>query len=117
MLRPRLCHRQLADAIEVLVLDCDIPAPPRFVQLLPGDMLHDILPCSRAEFWIGAVEIHARQLQVHVSLTLQLARVYLNGADPKLGTRTWQDVMEHIVSQKTDETRRRWETAIKDKDR
>jgi integrase len=49
------------------------------------------------------------------AMNLSLARVYLNGADPKLGTRTWQDVMEHIVSQKTDETRRRWEVAIKDK--
>ena len=46
---------------------------------------------------------------------LSLARVYLNGADPKLATRTWQEVMENIVSKKTDETRRRWDTAIKDK--
>ncbi len=46
---------------------------------------------------------------------LSLARVYLNGADPKLATRTWQEVMENIVTKKTDETRRRWETAIKDK--
>ena len=46
---------------------------------------------------------------------LALARVYINGADPKLATRTWQEVMEHIVSKKTDETRRRWEVAIKDK--
>jgi integrase len=38
----------------------------------------------------------------------------MNGADPKLGTRTWQEVMEHIVAKKTDETRRRWEVAIKD---
>lgn len=44
---------------------------------------------------------------------LSLARVYLNGADPKLATRTWQEVMEHIVAKKTDETRRRWEVAIK----
>lgn len=43
-----------------------------------------------------------------------LARVYLNGADPKLATRTWQEVMEHIVAKKKDETRHRWETAIKD---
>lgn len=43
-----------------------------------------------------------------------LARVYLNGADPKLITRTWQEVMEHIVAKKKDETRRRWDTAIKD---
>jgi integrase len=47
---------------------------------------------------------------------LSLARVYLNGADPKLATRTWQEVMENIVAKKTtDETRRRWEVAIKDK--
>jgi hypothetical protein len=47
---------------------------------------------------------------------LSLARVYLNGADPKLATRTWQEVMENIVAKKTDETRRRWDTAIKDRD-
>lgn len=46
---------------------------------------------------------------------LALARVYMNGSDPKLGTRTWQEVMEHIVERKKDETRRRWEVAIKDK--
>jgi integrase len=48
-------------------------------------------------------------------LNLALARVYLNGADPKLATRTWQEVMENIVAKKTDETRRRWEVAIKDR--
>jgi integrase len=52
------------------------------------------------------------ECQPHFNLSL--ARVYLNGADPKLATRTWQEVMENIVSKKTDETRRRWETAIKD---
>ncbi len=46
---------------------------------------------------------------------LALARVYMNGADPKLGTRTWQKVMENIVAKKMDETRRRWEVAIKDR--
>ena len=53
------------------------------------------------------------QSQPHFNLAL--ARVYLNGADPKLGTRTWQEVMEHIVTQKTDQTQRRWEIAIKDR--
>ena len=48
------------------------------------------------------------------SINLGLARVYLNAADPKLATRTWQEVMENIVAKKMDETRRRWETAIKD---
>jgi hypothetical protein len=34
-------------------------------------------------------------------LNLQLARVYLNGSDPKLSSRTWQEVMENIASLKT----------------
>jgi len=61
-----------------------------------------------------------RLLQAHnesdrqPGLNLSLARVYLNGADPKLGTRTWQEVMEHIVARKKEETKHRWETAIKD---
>ena len=53
------------------------------------------------------------ECQPHFNLSL--ARVYLNGADPKLATRTWQEVMEDIVAKKKDETRRRWEVAIKDK--
>ena len=48
-------------------------------------------------------------------ISLGLARVYLNATDPKLATRTWQDVMDDIVAKKKDETRQRWETAIKDK--
>ncbi len=53
------------------------------------------------------------ECQPHFNLSL--ARVYLNATDPKLATRTWQEVMEHIVAKKMDETRRRWDTAIKDK--
>jgi hypothetical protein len=53
------------------------------------------------------------ECQPHFNLSL--ARVYLNGADPKLATRTWREVMEDIVAKKKDETRRRWETAIKDR--
>jgi integrase len=62
-----------------------------------------------------------RLLQAHnesesqPQFNLTLARVYLNGADPKLATRTWQEVMKHIVAKKTDETRRRWEVAVRDK--
>jgi hypothetical protein len=48
-------------------------------------------------------------------ISLGLARVYLNATDPKLVTRTWQEVMEHIVGRKKGETRRRWEVAIKDR--
>jgi hypothetical protein len=41
--------------------------------------------------------------------------VYLNGADPKLASRIWQDVMNDILTKKTDDTLKRWQTAIKDK--
>ena len=49
------------------------------------------------------------------SISLGLARVYLNATDPKLATRTWQEVMDHLVAKKKDDTRLRWDTAIKDK--
>ena len=55
------------------------------------------------------------ETKVQPHFNLSLARVYLNGADPKLATRTWQEVMENIVAKKTDETRRRWDVAIKDR--
>jgi len=40
--------------------------------------------------------------------------VYLTGADPKLLTRTWQEVMDHIVQRRGGENRRRWAVAIQD---
>lgn len=45
---------------------------------------------------------------------LALARVYMAGTDPKLLTRTWQDVMDHIVQRRGGDTRRRWAVAIQD---
>lgn len=48
------------------------------------------------------------------AISLSLARVYMNAADPKLGTRTWQEVMDHLAAMKSGETRRRWQVAIKD---
>jgi len=48
------------------------------------------------------------------SINLQIARAYLNAADPKLTTRTWQEVMDQIVSEKSGETLRRWSIAIND---
>ena len=53
--------------------------------------------------------------QSQPQFNLALARVYINGADPKLATRTWQEVMDHIIERKTGETRLRWNTAAKDK--
>lgn len=43
-----------------------------------------------------------------------LARVYLAGTDPKLTTRTWQEVMDHIVTSRRGETARRWRVAVLD---
>ncbi|MCX6917460.1 MAG: hypothetical protein NT167_31240, partial [Verrucomicrobia bacterium] len=48
------------------------------------------------------------------AFSLQLARVYWKAGDPEAGKRTWQFVMDEIVKTKRDETRSRWETAIKD---
>jgi len=48
-------------------------------------------------------------------LNLQIARTYLMGTDPKMVTRTWQEVMVKIVSLKNGSTRDRWERAIADR--
>jgi len=66
---------------------------------------------AEAEQKVNAMNETERQ----PGISLGLARVYLNATDPKLATRTWQEVMKHIVEKKTDETRRRWEVAIKDR--
>lgn len=65
---------------------------------------------AEAEQKVNAMNETERQ----PGISLGLARVYLNATDPKLATRTWQEVMEDIVAKKTDETRRRWEVAIRD---
>src|ERR1051326_9050268 len=48
-------------------------------------------------------------------LNLQIARSYLMATDPKLITRTWQQVMETIASLKTGPTQQRWLMAVKDR--
>ena len=65
---------------------------------------------AEAETKVAAMNETERQ----PSISLGLAKVYLNATDPKLASRTWQEVMEHIVARKKDETQRRWEVAIKD---
>lgn len=65
---------------------------------------------AEAEQKVAAMNEAERQ----PSISLGLAKVYLNATDPKLATRTWQEVMEHIVARKKDETKHRWETAIND---
>ena len=50
----------------------------------------------------------------HPSMNLQIAQVYLQHADSALAARTWQEVMEKIISMKAGNTRERWEYAIQD---
>jgi len=49
------------------------------------------------------------------AMNLQIAQVFLQHGDPALAARTWQTVMEQIVSLKSGETHLRWEAAIRDK--
>ena len=49
------------------------------------------------------------------TINLQIAQAYLQHADSTLTTRTWQDVMETIISTKTGNTRERWEFATRDR--
>lgn len=50
-------------------------------------------------------------------LNLQIARSYLLATDPKLVTRTWQEVMEAIVERMEDgPTKEHWKKAIQNKD-
>jgi hypothetical protein len=49
------------------------------------------------------------------AFSLHLARVYWKAGDPAAAKRTWQQVMDEIPKLKTDTTRHRWLTAIRDK--
>jgi hypothetical protein len=57
--------------------------------------------------------LHAKNEAVlQPAMNLQIAQVYLQHA---MSRRTWQHVMEQVISTKTDSTRERWEYAVKDK--
>ena len=71
MLRAGFRDRQIADAVEIPVLDGHFPAPPRFIRFLGDDVFHHLLPGPRGQFGISAVEIHPRQRQVEVRLALR----------------------------------------------
>lgn len=47
-------------------------------------------------------------------MNLQIAQIYLQHGDPALSARTWQHVMEQIISTKKGNTQERWKHAIKD---
>ena len=48
-------------------------------------------------------------------LNLQIAKAYLAGSDPTIGTRTWRTAVTALIETKAGENRERWERAIKDK--
>jgi len=49
----------------------------------------------------------------HIGFHVQMARTHLLVSDPKAIKRTWQDVMNAIIGQKTGTTKDRWEKAAK----
>ena len=59
---------------------------------------------------------HSRkEAEQQPAINLQIARAYLAASDPQIATRDWQFVMDELVKLKKDQTRHRWQTAIKDK--
>jgi hypothetical protein len=48
------------------------------------------------------------------AINLQIARAYVAAADPKMAARTWQEVIDVLISQKQGETQHRWSVASKD---
>lgn len=60
--------------------------------------------------------LHTKNEAAHQpAMNLQIAQVYLQHGDPAMATRTWQMVMEQIVTTKHGSTQVRWQTAIRDK--
>jgi integrase len=49
------------------------------------------------------------------AINIQIARAYLTASDPKLVTRTWQEVMETLTASKDGTNQDRWLRAIKDR--
>jgi hypothetical protein len=47
-------------------------------------------------------------------INLQMAQVYLQHSDPDFAKRSWQLVMDEMGKLKTANTKKRWDTAMKD---
>ena len=60
--------------------------------------------------------LHARNEAVRQpAMNLQIAQVYLHHSDPALSARTWQNVMDTMISVRTGSNLFRWQGAVKDK--
>jgi len=59
--------------------------------------------------------LHAKnESHLQPVMNLQIARAYLMASDPMVGKRTWQHVMDEIISTKKGITQVRWKQASKD---
>ncbi len=65
---------------------------------------------SEAKRLLNALNDAGRQ----AAMNLSLARIYLQHADPMVSQRTWQHVMDEIISLKAGATQYRWQTAAND---
>ena len=60
--------------------------------------------------------LHAKNGAAHQpAMNLQIAQVYLHHSDPALTARTWQQVMETMISFRAGSNLLRWQGAVKDK--
>jgi hypothetical protein len=49
------------------------------------------------------------------AINIQIARAYLTASDPKLVSRTWQEVTESLAASKSGNNQKRWLRAIEDR--
>lgn len=59
--------------------------------------------------------LHAKNEAAHQpAMNLQIAQVYLHHSDPALSARTWQHVMDTMISTRTGSNLFRWQSAVRD---
>ena len=61
MFRAGFADGQSSDAVKVFVFDGCLPPFERFIRFLGDDVVHHVLPCSRSQLGVSAVQINARQ--------------------------------------------------------
>jgi hypothetical protein len=78
MFRAGFVHAQVADAVEIPVLDRHLPPPPRLIRFLGDDVFHHLLPRPGGQFGIGGVQVNARQAEADGRLAFR----FVHGVDP-----------------------------------
>jgi integrase len=57
---------------------------------------------------------HRNEALKNPQINHRTGMAYLSAVDPKLATRTWNDVMQDVITDKTGPTLKRWQSGIKD---